>query len=44
MVNFRLKKIFRGNINEAIPLAEFDVTLKFMSVSTNEIVSFTFPH
>ena len=38
MVNF----LFRGNLNEAILLAEIDVTLKVTSILTNEIASFRF--
>ena len=37
MVNILLRKIFRGNLNEEISLAEFDVTLKVTSILTNEI-------
>ena len=37
MVNFLLRKIFRGNLNEAISLAKIEVTLKVMSVLTNNI-------
>ena len=40
MINFLLRKIFRGNLNEAISLTETDVTFKVTSVSTNEIVPF----
>ena len=43
MVNFLLKKIFRGILNEAISLAEIDVTFKVTSISTNEIVLFRLP-
>ena len=42
MVNFLLGKVFRGNLNEAILLAEIDVTLKVTSILTNEIASFRF--
>ena len=43
MVSFLQKKIFCRNLNEAISLAEIDVTLKVMSISTNEIALFRFP-
>ena len=43
MVNFLLQKIFRGNLNEAISLAEIDVTLKETYILTNEIPSVRFP-
>ena len=29
MVNFFLRKIFRGTLNEAIPFVEIDVTCQF---------------
>ena len=35
-VNFRRRKIFRENLNEAISLVEIDVILKGTSISTNE--------
>ena len=37
MVKFILRKIFRGDQNEAISLAKIDVTSKVTSVSTNHI-------
>ena len=43
MVNFLLKKIFRGNLSEVISLTEIDVTFKVVSNSTDEIASFRFP-
>ena len=43
LVNFLMRKIFSGNLNEVISLVEIDVTLKRTSVSTNEIASFEFP-
>ena len=43
MVSFLFRKIFLGNLNEAISLAKTDVILKVTSISTNEITSFRFP-
>ena len=43
MVNFLLRKIFRGNLNEANSLAEIDFDVKVQSISTSEIASFRFP-
>ena len=43
MVNFRFRKIFRGNLNEAILLVETDVTFQTTSISANEIGLFPFP-
>ena len=37
MVNFLLKKIFRRNINDAISLAEIDVTLIDFNVSQESL-------
>ena len=41
-VNFFWRKIFRGNLDEAISLSQIDVSLKGTSVWTNEITSFRF--
>ena len=43
MVTFFLRKIFCGNLNEVVSLAEIDFTSKVTSVSANEIASFRFP-
>ena len=40
--NFLVRKIIRGNLNEAVSLAEINVTLKVTSISTSEIASFRF--
>lgn len=40
MVNFLLKKMFRGNPNEAIPSVDMDVAFKVTSIVVNEIASF----
>ena len=40
MVNFLLRKIFRGNLNETISLAETD---EIDLIANNEIASFSFP-
>ena len=42
MDNLLLMKIFSENLNEAISLAEMDVFLNLMSISTNGIASFRF--
>ena len=42
MDNLLLMEIFSENLNEAISLAEMDVFLNLMSVSTNGIASFRF--
>ena len=42
-VNFLLREIFRGDLNEAISLFEIDVTFKVVSSSANQIASFRFP-
>ena len=36
-VNFLLREIFRGNLNEAISLIEIEVTFKVISISAIEI-------
>ena len=43
MVNLLLRKIFHGNLDEAISLAKIDVSLKVTSILSNEIASFRFP-
>ena len=40
--NFLVRKIIRRNLNEAVSLAEINVTLKVTSISTSEIASFRF--
>ena len=42
MVIFLLRKIFLGNLNEAISLVKIDVTFTMVSISANKIASFTF--
>ena len=42
-VKFLLRKIFGENLNEAISLAEIDVSLKVTSISTKETASFRLP-
>ena len=42
MVIFLLRKIFLGNLNEAISLVKIDVTFTMLSISANKIASFTF--
>ena len=39
---FSHQEIFRGNISEAIPLVETDVTFNVTSISANEVASFRF--
>ena len=40
--NYQLRKIFRGNLNQAISSAEIDIMLKLISISTNKIALFQF--
>ena len=39
---FSHQEIFRGNVSEAIPLVETDVTFNVTSISANEVASFRF--
>ena len=42
MDNFLIRKISRGNLNDAISLVVTDVIFKVASVSANKIASFRF--